>query len=149
MIIKFISFLFESLLHPKENESTRAQALRQILSGAIATFIDLLTFQISLWAALSIFTAACNAFLAGTSANYIISRYYVYGQVGRQKLSKKKQLPLYFATAVVSLIIMQAGLWFFAVKLGILPIAAKIIMVPIVYIWSFASSKFFVFRVGK
>lgn len=116
-----------------------------MLSGTVATGIDLAVFQLSLWAGWAIPKAATISFCFAVVVNFILSRLYVYGNVDKQKHLARTQFIFFVLAAFVSLGLTQLMLLILAIHLGLLPILAKILAVPVVFIWTLLAGRYLVF----
>ena len=135
-------FVWESLRHPSRDGSLAAQAVRQGLSGLFATLTDLVVFQLCLWGGLAIWLSASVAFVFALLANFAGMRWYVFGDVVRQRRNRANQGVLFILVALASLGIIQAWLWVFAVKAGFPPLPVKAVSVPVVFLWTVLAGRF-------
>lgn len=123
-----------------------AQAVRQTLSGAITTSLDLLVFQIGLCAGVPVLVSALLSFCVAVITNFCITRYYVFGDVKRQRKSFRTQFFIYLPLCLVSLALTQVILIIFNLHLGWPPLLVKIMAVPVVLLWTVIAGRFIVFN---
>lgn len=147
MTPSFPSRLLESLLHPRRNGALKDQAVRQMASGAVATLADLCVYKMLLMASAHVLLAALIAVFSGAAVNFTITRYYVYGEVGRQSLPAKIQMLLYAPAVAVAIGITQLILYLLSVRRGLDPMLVRIfVCVPVVYFWTLLSGKYLIFN---
>jgi len=142
MRIPTLRFVWESLRHPSRDGTLAAQAVRQGLSGSVTTLTDLAVFQLCLWGGLAIWLSAAVSFVFALLANFLGMRWYVFGDVARQRRNKASQAALYILVALSSLGIIQAWLWVFAVRAGFPPLLVKAAGVPVVFLWTVLAGRF-------
>lgn len=140
-----ISFILDALINPRNDGSLKAQAVRQTLSGAVATSLDLITFKLCLIFGIHPMIAAVISFCVSVSSNFIITRYYVFGEVRRQKKKSTLQLVIFVAASLVSLGILQLFLLIFHFHFGLDAFFVRIITVPVVYIWTILATRYIIF----
>jgi putative flippase GtrA len=145
MIISLVSFILDALVHPKNDSSLKAQAVRQILAGAFTTVLDLLSFKLCLIFGIHPMVAAVISFCVGVLSNFILTRVYVIGDVAKQKKKPQFQLAIYVAACLVSLGIVQVFLLIFHFHFKLDPFVVKIMAVPVVFIWTVLASRYIVF----
>ncbi|MDR1166477.1 MAG: GtrA family protein [Deltaproteobacteria bacterium] len=139
-------FIWASLFSPSRDSGVKAQAVRQIFSGAIATGADLLVFQSAIRLGFHPSLAAVFSFVVVASTNFTITRFYVIGETRVQTKPLAAQYPLYIATALVSLAIIQLFILVFYVYAGLAPILARIIAIPFVFIFTLLVGRLLVFK---
>jgi putative flippase GtrA len=140
-----MQFFLNSLIYPKKDNSLKAQAVRQLFSGGIATLVDILIFKLCVVSGIYPMIAAVISFCLALLTNFTLSRYYVFGEVDRQKKKPAYQLLIYIPVSFVALGIFQMFLLVFYVYLGMDPVLVKIISVPVVFIWTIISSRYIIF----
>lgn len=141
-----LKFIVNSLVQPSQYKSMPSLGLRQVVSGAATTIVDLVVFQAALWLALPIWVAATNSFICAVLINFCITRFYVFGETKRQRKPVRIQAILYIIASLVSLAIIQVVLYVFAVRLGWPPLPVKIMAIPVVFGWTLFAGKYLVFN---
>jgi putative flippase GtrA len=139
------SCILQALIHPSRDNSLKAQVARQFLAGFLTTALDVLTFNLCVVSGLHPMIAAVVSFSLAVLTNFTLTRYYVFGEVRRQKKKTVVQLIIYVLVCFVSLGIVQVFLLFFHFRLGLDPVLVKIISVPVVFIWTVLSGRFIIF----
>lgn len=127
------------VLHPGREPSLRAQSVRQIFCGAVATLCDIAVFQLLVWLGHNPYIMAMLAFYVGTFVNFFLTRCYAFGDTGRSYLWS--DLALYCANALLSLCLAELCIWFFHGVCLLSPFWAKVLSVPIVFVWSIIASR--------
>lgn len=141
-----IKLIVEILFHPSRDQSLRAQAIRHLLGGAIVAVIDLSVFQWALvWLGAPASGAAFISWVISLITSWIVTRWYVFGEVKRQKRNVLFQLFLFCGVALVSLGIIQVCIFIFTNYLLVAPLVAKILSLPIVFMWTLSVSRCIVF----
>jgi putative flippase GtrA len=143
--LPLVGFILNSLTHPGQDNSLKAQAVRQVLSGTTATLMDLVSFKIALILGVHPMIAAVISFCFGTATNFTITRYYVFAEVERQRKRTSAQFVIYLLTCFVSLGIVQAFILVFHFQLGLDPLLAKVLAIPVMFVWTVLSGRFLVF----
>lgn len=141
-----IRFVVDRIYSQTENISICLQVLRQILSGALATLTDVIMFQVSLWLGVQVMVAAVISWVFALVVNFCVTRYYVFGQIEKQKFNWLFQFLMYIPAALVSLGIIQVMLFVFVIKIGYHPLLVKILSIPVVFVWTVCSSRYLVFK---
>jgi putative flippase GtrA len=144
-MLKSLASLISSLLSPDKSDNIKGQAVRQILSGFLATITDLAVFQVCLKLDIKVLAAALIAQTFSAVVNFIITKFYVFGHVDRQKKKSRVQFILYIFTVLVSIGLTQLFLLIFSLWLGFEPMLVKIISVPFIFIWTLFCGKYIVF----
>jgi putative flippase GtrA len=139
-------FIFESVFFPRRYDSLESQVIRQALSGATATSLDLLSFYIAITLGVHPMVAAVISIVVGLSTNFTITKFYVIGEVKIQKKKTWFQFFIYVLCAMVSLLIVQIFLLIFNVILGFYAFYVKLVTVPVVFIWTVFISRYVVFN---
>ncbi|MDR1309370.1 MAG: GtrA family protein [Deltaproteobacteria bacterium] len=134
-----------SLLRPDRSDNLRGQATRQIVSGLLATLADLAVFKLGLVLGLKVLVSALVSAAVATVVNFMFTRHFVFGQVERQRKGPWTQFALYVPTVLVSVALTQLILSVFSLWLGLDPMLVKVAAVPVVYVWTVFSGKYFVF----
>ena len=127
-------------LKPSKHPSLKAQTMRQLVSGAIATIVDLGCFQLLVYFTINPYLANLMSLYVGTFVNFVLIRCYVFADFRRAFLIT--DFCLYCANAVVVLVIQEACIGVFYGFINLSPLWAKIFSVPIVFIWSIISARF-------
>jgi putative flippase GtrA len=140
------SFIFFSVFRPSENRSVESQAIRQALSGCLITLLDLLVFQSFIWLGLHPMAAAVVSFIIVVITYFLVTRYYVFGEVRDQKKSVLFQFLVYLSSALLSLGVIQLFLLVFFVWLGFDPLLVRIAAIPFVFALTFFAGKFLIFQ---
>jgi putative flippase GtrA len=147
MLFTFVKQITESLRHPADNNTLKAQVIRQMASGAIATLTDIISFKLGLLIGLHILLSSLLGLSMGAVVNFIITRHYVYGQIERQKKKASTQFLLYIPTVLVTICITQLIMLILCVKLGFDPMLVKVfVAVPLVFLWTLLSGKYLIFN---
>jgi putative flippase GtrA len=143
---KLIRRLAASIFRPSQNQRFGSQFVRQILSGALATSVDLLVFHIGLAWSLSAQAAALISVFSGAVVNFLITRYYVFGHIQEQKKDILTQITFYIPAVLVSLGLTQLIIYVFHNQLGWNPMLVRAGAVPVVYLWTVLCGKFIIFN---
>lgn len=133
-------FLFEP------TDSTGLQAARYFTFGAIPTLVDMgLLWLLKtcfgdelllLWTAI--------AFIVATYVTYLLSIRFVFNS--RNVSNKAVELGVFFTVRACGLGWTELLMWLFARKLGMHYMAAKAVIVILVFVWNFAMNKILLFR---
>jgi putative flippase GtrA len=142
----YLKYVLNSIIHPRYDNSIKAQAIRQFLSGCVATLCDFFIFWFYITIELDPLLAAICSASASLVVNFFITRYYVIGEIHKQTKTVGAQFLVYVGTALVSLAIFQILLLVFHYWLDFDPLYVKIASIPVVYIWTLLSSRFIVFN---
>jgi putative flippase GtrA len=141
----FLGFALSALGGPSKDNSLKAQAFRLVLAGGAATLVDLSVFKLCVVMGLHPMLAAVVSFCLAFLTNYFLTRHFVFGEVAKQRKKTSAQVFIYFLTCLVSLGIAQAFILLFHFRLGFDPFWAKVLSVPVVFVWSVISGRFIVF----
>jgi putative flippase GtrA len=145
-MLKCLIELTSNLLRPDKSDNIKGQAVRQIISGLTATLSDLAVFKLGLTLGIKILIAALISAVVSTVVNFSITKYYVFGQINRQKKRTRTQFIIYIFTVLVSVGLTQLILFIFSIKFGFDPMLVKVAAVPFIYIWTVLSGKYIVFN---
>jgi putative flippase GtrA len=130
------------LFNPGENNSGAARALRQAVSGSCSSAADLLAFQSLLWIGVPVLLAALISFCLAFAVNFCGMRYYVHGEVEKQRKNAAVQLALMLVASLVPLAVIEGMLLLFSLRLGWPPLLVKILVLPLLFVWTlFAGSR--------
>ncbi|MDR2352985.1 MAG: GtrA family protein [Deltaproteobacteria bacterium] len=144
--IKFIRFFFDSVFHPRHDNSIIAQGARQIINGICATSADLGVFQGFVSIGLHPMLAALISFGVAATTNFFLTRYYVIGEVKIQKKPIFLQYITYVFSAICSLAIAQLFILIFHFGLGLAPFLAKLISVPVIFVFTLTLGRYVIFN---
>ncbi len=138
--------IFSSALRPGKNQSAFALTVRQAIAGAITTVVDLGSFQCAIWLGISMYLSAAISMVLAFVVNFSITRWYVFGEIAKQKQPLWRQLGMYAIVAAVGIGIIQLSLWLLTDMMKALsPILAKTCAIPIVFMWTLFANKRLVF----
>jgi len=146
--------MFKKLL-VYSNNNILVQFFRYVITGGIASAVDILVFNIGIYLLHTDHIAANTvSFVFGLITSYYLSRRWVFG---KKEHVLKRDLSLYALVGVIGLLISDAIL-FILVNLGTLHVfipfagedmiklSAKLIAVALVLLWNFWARKKFVFN---
>jgi putative flippase GtrA len=115
-------------------------------SGTVATLTDIAGFKLGLVAGIEVLTAALLAMTLSSLVNFVITRFYVFGQIVRQRKGWWAQLLMYVPAVLVSIALTRLILYTLSVRGGFDPMLVKIfVAVPAVFVWTFLSGKLLIF----
>jgi putative flippase GtrA len=94
--------------------------------------------------------AAVISITVGLITNFAITKFYVIGEVERQKKKTWFQFFVYVCCAMISLLIVQIFLLIFNIYLGFYAFYVKLATIPVVFMWTVFVSRYVVFdKKGK
>ena len=99
-------------------------------------------FLLSYVFAVQYLVAAFVGFVAGTTTNYLISKYMVFQ--GESK-SRASEVFLVFLISGVGLLWLELGLYVLTDIYGVHYLVSKLIMTGVVFLWNFFARKFFMY----
>jgi putative flippase GtrA len=124
--------------------------VRQLACGGVSAVLDMLVFQgLLCLGATGIVWAVNWGFAIGLSSNYCMNRLYTFRYIKQYQTQLPIQVALHIFSAIVSLLITQAVVWFFTQKAMFLPVIAKAISIGVVYLWSLFAMRKIIFRAAK
>lgn len=127
------------LLKPAQNPSIRAQTVRQTLCGAVATACDIAFLQLLVILGANAYLAAGLGFFIGMIVNFFLTRCYAFAD--RQASHLGSDFVLYVMSNACGLLIAEVCILFFHGFLELSPLWAKLLSVPIVFVWSLLASR--------
>ncbi|GAB4174263.1 MAG: hypothetical protein OHK0024_11020 [Thalassobaculales bacterium] len=117
------------------------QFLLYLVVGGLSFVVDIAVF-VALYQHIDDRLASVAGFLTATCANYFLS-YLLAFQRGR--FGRANEVARLFAVAGIGLVLNTAFFELF-VRIGLHPVVAKVVAVPIVLIWNFLGRRLFVFH---
>lgn len=122
---------------------------RYILTGAVTTLADYLTFTVFFsYAGAGLLAATVIAYIVGLVVSYLLSRYLVFSK-GANRQSATTSLVRYAAFLAINLALTYAILWALEQWLGITPYIGKFIVGAFMFFWIYAGNTYWVFRGEK
>ncbi len=126
-------------------ESTTIQFIRYVLVGGFAFVLDfgalvLLTSR----AGIHYLVSAAIAFLLGLTANYLLSRAWVFPR--RVMRNAGIEFAVFAGIGLIGLGLNELGMWLLSSMVGLHYSLAKICTAAVVFFWNFAARKFSLFR---
>lgn len=144
-----IRAVFDSLLLRGDVGSVFSVSVRQFMGSGFSTLLDMAAFQGLLWSGVEIMFSAGCGFVLGSTSNYIIGSVYVYKFLAGDVVWSAKRFIVFFLCAFLALGLNLAIIWLLSVKLGLLPIASKIVSVVLLFFFNQWLSRKVIFIIGK
>jgi len=124
--------------------SLEGQFIRYIIVGVLSAVLELSVLVLLVeFFGLPYLTGNIFAFFLVQVINYALSRYWVFQTRGSRK---RIEFPVFMFFVICGFLINQAGLWFFADKLGMNYEIAKVISIVFVVIWNFVTRRLIIFK---
>ncbi len=119
------------------------QFLLYLVVGGLSFCVDIGAFVLLQSADVPVIPASITSFVAATGANYALSTTLAF-QSGRFR--RHIELVRFLGVVLVGLVLNTALVWLFVYPLGVQPVLAKIVVVPIVLVWNYLGRRLLVFH---
>lgn len=139
--------VFDALLLSGDVDKATSRGIRQFFASGITTLTDITIFQTLLWTQLAgILQAAAVGFIAGIIMNYTLGSVYVFRHLTGQKVWDIRRFIVFVICALISLGLTQLIIYILAIRIGILPLAAKLVAVVTLFFWNMWMSRRVIFN---
>ena len=126
-------------------ESTAVQFARYVFVGGLAFVLDICTlYVLTSKAGVHYLISAALAFLLGLTANYMLSRAWVFPR--RVLQNATVEFAIFAAIGVVGLGLNELGMWLLSSVVGLYYLYSKIVTTAVVFFWNFTARKLSLFR---
>ena len=126
-------------------ESWFLQAFRYVFVGGVSFVLDWLTLFALGRAGLHYLVAAAIAFLAGLTANYFLSKKFVFAQ-DPDKVNKKVEFIVYGLIGLAGLLLTEGLMYLFTDILSLHYLVSKILAAILVLGWNFIARKVILYK---
>ena len=131
-------------LFQKPAESSSIQLLRYFFVGGLSFAVDfLLLFGLTSGLGIDYLISTAIAFLAGVTANYLLSRSWVFPS--RTLSNSGVEFSVFALIGIVGLGMTEAGMWFLTGVIGFHYLLSKIVVAIVVFFWNFIARKVVLF----
>jgi putative flippase GtrA len=120
-----------------------SQLLFYVVVGGISACVDIGLFSVLLWSSWPVLVASIVSFVAATIVNYLLSISLAFAR-GRYQVSV--EVLRFWLVALVGLAINALTVWVLVDVVAMAPIPAKVLAVPIVFVWNFVGRRLLVFH---
>ena len=146
-IIALIQEVCGYIVHPHPFPTVKEQTVRQTVSGAITTALDLIGFQALIWIGVCPYFAAIITFCLTVLTNFSLTRWYVFVDFRRTDIIS--DFFLYSLSCLGSLLIVQVCLILFFGMAKFTPFTAKLLSIPVLFMWTIVFSRIIVLGTHK
>ncbi|MBQ3121813.1 MAG: GtrA family protein [Bacteroidaceae bacterium] len=127
----------------EKTDNTYIQLFRYFFVAAGAFVMDYgFYFLLSYIFGVQYLIAAIAGFIAGTSTNYLISKYMVFQG---EPQSRSVEVFLVFLISGIGLLWLELGLYLLTDIYGMHYLLSKLVMTAVVFLWNFFARKFFMY----
>lgn len=127
----------------EKTDNTYIQLFRYFFVAAGAFVMDYgFYFLLSYILGVQYLIAAIAGFIAGTSTNYLISKYMVFQG---EPQSRSVEVFLVFLISGIGLLWLELGLYLLTDIYGMHYLLSKLVMTAVVFLWNFFARKFFMY----
>ena len=127
----------------EKTDNTFIQLFRYFFVAAGAFVMDYgFYFLLSYIFGVQYLIAAIAGFIAGTSTNYLISKYMVFQG---EPQSRSVEVFLVFLISGIGLLWLELGLYLLTAIYGMHYLLSKLVMTAVVFLWNFFARKFFMY----
>jgi putative flippase GtrA len=120
-----------------------SQLLFYVVVGGLSACVDIGLFTVLLWSGWPVLPASIASFVAATIVNYILSISLAFA---RGKYQVPMEVLRFWLVALVGLAVNALSVWLLVEVVALAPIPAKILAVPIVFVWNFVGRRLLVFH---
>lgn len=128
---------------------TGRQAIKHILTGAVADAVDIGVFNLLFWLLPFELVIKAISFLVAVAIKYIGNKYWAFEKPEKDGI--KKEIAQFLAVTLIGLLINVASFYFFVrmetgINLALWREASVILALLVTAVWNFTSYKFLVFK---
>lgn len=132
--------IIDCIFRPQPVLTIKIQVMRQVVAGLATTLSDLLAFQFLVCLGVNPYVTNLLTFCFAVAINFTLTRFYVFGNCSRYHIVW--DFSFYFVSCLVSLVISELCLFIFIGSFNFAPLVAKVLSIPIIFVYTCLSSKF-------